>query len=131
MIFSKNVDIDCSKARASQKQENLKNIMKREDRKIFEKFASRVRATFPDAQLWAFGSRARGNAEWDSDFDVCIVLEKVDERVDQMIRNIAWKVGFEKERVITTVVIERKEFEIGPMSESTLVANIRREGIPA
>ena len=106
-------------------------MMKQEDRKIFEEFASRVRAIFHDAQLWAFGSRARGDAEWDSDFDVCIVLEKVDERVDQMIRNIAWEVGFEKERVITTVVIERKEFEIGPMSESTLVANIRREGIPA
>ncbi len=105
--------------------------MKQEDKKIFEEFVRQVREIFPDARLWAFGSRARGKAGWDSDLDVCIVLEKVDEHVDEVIRNIAWEVGFENDRVITTVVIERKEFEVGPMSESTLVANILREGIPA
>jgi len=51
-------------------------MMKQEDKKILDEFAARVRAIFPHAQLWAFGSRARGKAEWDSDFDVCIVLER-------------------------------------------------------
>lgn len=105
--------------------------MKQEDKKVLQEFAERIRAVFPDARLWAFGSRARGTAQWDSDFDVCIVLEKVDEDVDSVIRRIAWEVGFDNDRVITTVVIEKKDFEIGPMSESTLVSNILREGIPA
>jgi len=55
----------------------------------------------------------------------------VNKDVDRVIRGIAWEVGFEKERVITTVVIERKDFELGPMSESTIVSNILREGVPA
>ncbi len=105
--------------------------MKQEDRKILKELAGRIRAIFPDAQIWAFGSRARGKAKWDSDFDVCIVLEKVDEHVDRLIRQIAWEVGFDNDRVITTVVIEKKDFEMGPMSESTLVSNILREGIQA
>ena len=106
-------------------------MMKKEDQKVLEQFAARVRSTFPDAQLWALGSRARGEAQCDSDFDVCIVLEKVDQHTDRLIRDIAWEVGFENERVITTVIMERKEFEAGSMSESTLVSNIVQEGIRA
>ena len=48
-----------------------------------------------------------------------------------MIRDVAWEVGFEHERVITTIVLDEEAFERGPMSESTLVENIRREGVPA
>ncbi|MGH7467563.1 MAG: nucleotidyltransferase domain-containing protein [Longimicrobiales bacterium] len=29
----------------------------------------------PGARVWAFGSRARGSATWDSDFDVCVVCQ--------------------------------------------------------
>jgi len=86
---------------------------------------------YADVRLWAFGSRARGEAQWESDLDVCIVLEKVDQHTDRLIRDIAWDVGFENDRVITTVVMEREEFERGPMSASTLVANILQEGVRA
>ena len=106
-------------------------MMNQEDKKVLDEFARRVRSAFAEARIWAFGSRARGKAEMDSDFDICIVVERVDEHVDRIIRNIAWEVGFENDRVITTVVIEKRDFEIGPMSESTLVSNILREGIAA
>jgi hypothetical protein len=46
-----------------------------------------------------------------------------------LIRDIAWEVGFENERVITTVVFDFDQFENGPMSESTLVANVLQEGV--
>ncbi len=106
-------------------------MMKDKDRRILEQFAGRVRALFPDVRLWAFGSRARGEAQWESDLDVCIVLEKVDQHTDRLIRDIAWEVGFENDRVITTVVMDREEFERGPMSASTLVANILQQGVRA
>ena len=103
-------------------------MMSREDRRILDLFSGRVRERFPDARIWAFGSRARGNATWDSDFDICIVLDRVDVENDRWIRDIAWEIGFENERVITTVVLDEDQFERGPMSESTLVANILQEG---
>ena len=103
----------------------------KEDRRIFDEFSGRVRARFPKARLWVFGSRAKGNAAWDSDFDICIVLDRVDEGIDRWIRNIAWETGFENDRVITTIVVDENQFEQGPLSESTLVENILREGISA
>ncbi|TET26472.1 MAG: nucleotidyltransferase domain-containing protein [Candidatus Aminicenantes bacterium] len=104
-------------------------MMSEQDRSILDQFTSRVRERFPDARIWAFGSRARGNATWESDFDICIVLNQVNQETDRWIRDIAWEVGFENERVITTVVFDFDQFENGPMSESTLVANVLQEGV--
>jgi len=106
-------------------------MMSKQDRRIFDLFTSLVRERFPDARIWAFGSRARGNATWESDFDICIVLGQVDQKTDRLIRDIAWEVGFENERVITTVVFDFDQFENGPMSESTLVANVLQNGVAA
>jgi predicted nucleotidyltransferase len=106
-------------------------MLTREDQRVLGEFASRIRERFPAARLWAYGSRARGTAAWDSDFDVCIVLDRFDRQVDRWIRDKTWEVGFENDRVITTVIMDREEFENGPMSESTLVGNILQEGVTA
>lgn len=106
-------------------------VLASEDKRILSEFSQRVRTRFPGARIWAFGSRARGGADWDSDFDICIVLDRVDKETDRWLREIAWQVGFENERLITTIVLDSEEFEMGPMSESTLVGNIIREGVAA
>lgn len=103
--------------------------MSKEDWKILNEFCARVHERFSDARVWAFGSRARGDASWDSDFDVFVGLSKVDQKAERWIRDIAWQVGFENERVITTLLIDREQFENDPMSESTIVDNILREGV--
>ncbi|MEB3290787.1 MAG: nucleotidyltransferase domain-containing protein, partial [Leptolyngbya sp.] len=46
------------------------------DHQILKEFSANVRQQFPDAQIWAFGSRARGNAQPDSDFDICVVVDE-------------------------------------------------------
>jgi predicted nucleotidyltransferase len=106
-------------------------MMSQEDQKIFKEFKARIKERYSEARIWAFGSRARGDATWDSDFDVFIVLNKVDQKADRYIRDIAWEVSFNNERVITTILIDIEQFENGPMSESSIVANILREGIRA
>jgi predicted nucleotidyltransferase len=52
--------------------------MKPSDRKILKQFAERVRAIFPEARIWAFGSRARGDA------DVSLTLENAREFLHQV-----------------------------------------------
>ena len=106
-------------------------MMSEKDRKILNEFTACVRERFPEARIWAFGSRARGDAAWDSDFDIFIVLRQVNQDADRWIRNLAWEIGFGNERVITTVLINKEQFELGPMSESSLVANILLEGVSA
>ena len=105
--------------------------MAQEDRKVLNMFTDCVRRRFPDARIWTFGSRARGNAAWDSDFDLFIVLNELNQETDLWIRDIAWEIGFENDLVITTVLIDQEQLERGPMSASTLVATILREGISA
>ncbi|HPS57997.1 MAG TPA: nucleotidyltransferase domain-containing protein [Spirochaetota bacterium] len=68
-------------------------MMDKRDRYILEQFAAAVRNEFPDAGIWAFGSRARGNASEYSDPDVCVAVNNCDEASDKKIIDAAWKTG--------------------------------------
>ncbi len=103
-------------------------MMREDDKRLAREFARRVRAFFPDAAIWVFGSRARGDATPESDLDCLIVLNDPTPEAYSTIREIAWELGFENGVVITTVILRREEFERGPMSQSTLVANVLKEG---
>jgi predicted nucleotidyltransferase len=66
------------------------------DRDILNLFALRVRERFPEARVWAFGSRARGDGLGDSDFDVCVILDRLDAASDHALSDVAWEVGFSR-----------------------------------
>jgi DNA polymerase sigma len=106
-----------------------KSHMNRRDKRILTQFAKLVRQQFPDARIWAFGSRVKGTATQESDLDVCIVLQTLDEAIDRQIRYDAWQVGFDHELVISTVTYSTEQFEHGPCSQSSLVHNILTQGV--
>jgi predicted nucleotidyltransferase len=106
-------------------------MMADRDRQILDLFAARVRDQYLDADVWAFGSRARGDATWESDLDVCVVVDQLTSEDRYTLWNIAWEIGFEQDMLISAVPFSKDEFEHGPCSESPLVLNILREGIPA
>ena len=102
-----------------------------DDKALLRQFAARLREFLPGASLWAFGSRARGDATDASDLDICVVADRLDRAARDLIRRIAWEVGFANDVVITTVKYSREAFERGPSSASPLVRTILREGVPA
>lgn len=106
-------------------------MLSERDADILSKFAEAIRDRLPGARIWAFGSRARGDADLTADFDICVVLDEIDHQRDRWIRDLAWEIGFENDRVITTIVMDSYQFERGPMSESSLVAAIVEEGVAA
>ena len=79
----------------------------------------------------AFGSRARGSPHPDSDLDLCVVVPEAAREVREGVYRAAWEVGFEHGRLLAPVILTVENFERGPMSGSTLVANIRRDGVAA
>ncbi len=98
------------------------------DRRVAREFQRRLTALVPVLDLRVFGSRARGDAAPDSDLDVFIALEECTPELRQRISEIAWEVGFEMDRVISTVVTTRAELERGAMGANPLILNIEREG---
>jgi predicted nucleotidyltransferase len=105
--------------------------MSPDDRRILNLFATRVRAVAPSAAVRAFGSRARGTADPESDLDLCVVVPKVTRDLRDAIYTIAWEIGFDEGSVLAPVVLSEDDFEHAPLSASTLVATIRREGVAA
>ena len=105
--------------------------MSPEDLRILDLFAVRVRALAPSAAIWAFGSRARASAHPESDFDLCLVVPEVTRELRDGIYAIAWEIGFDEGHVLAPIVLSEEDFERAPLSASTLVANIHREGIAA
>jgi len=105
--------------------------MQERDHQILMEFADRVRSRYSSARLWAFGSRALGLAQKDSDLDVCVVLDDLDASIRETISNLAWEVGFEHDVLIATVVFANDMFEHGPPSASPLVRAILEDGVAA
>ena len=101
------------------------------DRALLALFATRVRALGPVVSIRAFGSRARGSAHPESDLDLCVVLPEVTRDLRNAIYAIAWEIGFDAGCVLAPIVVSEDDFERAALSASTLVANIRREGIAA
>ena len=105
--------------------------MNRRDKRIFAQFAKLVRQQFPDARIWAFGSRVKGTATQESDFDVCVVVQTKDEAIKRNIRDISWQLGFDNDLLISTIIYSDEEFERSPCSFSPIVKTILREGVTA
>lgn len=106
-------------------------MLSKKDKKILSTFAIAVKSGYPHARIWAFGSRAKGYPSRESDLDVCVVLDKLDDKIDKKIIDFAWDVGFKNDRLISTVTYSNDEFNNGPCSQSLLVKTILSEGIPA
>lgn len=104
-------------------------MLKEKDRQIAHEFQRRLALVVPILDLRVFGSRARGNAAPDSDLDIFIEVETLTPQLRQQISEIAWEVGFEFDRVISTIVATRDQLEHGAMGANPLILNIEREGV--
>ena len=104
-------------------------MLTRTDRRVAREFQQRLLMATPLIDLRVYGSRARGNAAPDSDLDIFIEVENVTAELRRRISEIAWEVGFEADRVISTIVTTRDQLEHGAMGANPLILNIEREGI--
>ena len=74
-----------------------------------------------------FGSQARGDATKYSDIDLLVVLPSVDKKTRKLISNVAWEVGFDAGKIISTFPTTKDEmnyYAISPFYRS-----IKEEGV--
>jgi predicted nucleotidyltransferase len=82
-------------------------------------------------QVVLFGSRARGDAEPDSDMDVLVVLDEPKTReVQDAVYKSAWAAGFDAGVIVVPIMVYREHWENGPERSSLLAMAVREDGVP-
>lgn len=104
--------------------------MYQNDYKIYKEFANKIHAKFPGAKIWLFGSRARGDNHSESDFDILIVVPKLNKFNKRTISDIAWEVSFEKNLLIAPIIYSFDKFIYPAIQKSPFISNIIQKGIP-
>jgi len=100
------------------------------EKKVLARFKKQVERRFPQSRLVLFGSRARRDAEPESDMDVLVIINgPVDAEERAYVSDCAWEAGFEEGIVIVPVTVSREEWEKGPLSSSLLALSVAKEGI--
>jgi predicted nucleotidyltransferase len=76
-----------------------------------------------------FGSQARGDAKKDSDIDILVIVPSVDSGVRGAVSDIAWEVGFEAGRIISTIPTTKERMK--RYSFLPFYQNVKKEGVKA
>lgn len=104
-------------------------MVKEKDKRVVERFKNlMLERGVPLHSVVLFGSRARGDAEEDSDYDVLVVVEWLDRATRRTISRSAWEVGFEDCLLIAPVVVTKDEIEQSPFRSSLLMRAVREDG---
>ena len=94
-------------------------------------FVEKLRQRFKGQLLSAvlFGSRARGEAEPDSDMDVLLVVSECNPELRKEIRHLAVELWLEHDIYLSTRVYSQSHWHKLEALQTLLYRNIRRDGI--
>ncbi len=99
------------------------------DRSIARLLKKRIKAVTPINRMVVYGSRARGDAEPDSDLDIYIELPSITPALRRAISEMAWEVSLDKGVVISPFVAASRDLLSGPLAANPLLLAVRMEGV--
>jgi predicted nucleotidyltransferase len=100
------------------------------DRRVVETFKTLMRERgLPVRETIVFGSRARGDADQDSDLDVLVIVDSLNREIRNEISDCAWEAGFEAGIILQSIVMTCDEIENSPQRSSIFVMAVRRDGV--
>ena len=99
-------------------------------KQIIDQISKSIHAKDPMAESFLFGSRARGDNQIESDWDILILVDnsKVTNEIEDSFRDDLYNLELESGQIISTFIYA-KDFWNTTLSFSPLYQNIKKEGI--
>ncbi|MCX6335644.1 MAG: nucleotidyltransferase domain-containing protein [Bacteroidia bacterium] len=103
--------------------------MTQKDNNIIKLIKTSIMAIDPKAQVIIFGSRARGDAKKESDWDILILTDyPVSTEIERSFRNNLFDIEIETGEVFSTFVYQKQVWNT-KHKVTPLYRNIKREGV--
>jgi uncharacterized protein len=100
-----------------------------ETRSLAEQMRSAVLEVEPEAQVILYGSRARGDAAPDSDWDLLVLVDgPVDHQREQTIGRRLFEFELETDTIISVIVYSKEDWGTSLYRAMPFHKNVTREG---
>jgi uncharacterized protein len=100
------------------------------DKTLLNKCRQVIRRVVPDADLILYGSRARGDAQEYSDYDILVLVDQpVSIALKDQILSGIYPLELETGAMLTLVTYNRRQWESLPYKEMPFHRNVERDGV--
>jgi predicted nucleotidyltransferase len=101
------------------------------DRQLLAECKAAIREVAPEAGLILYGSRARGDAQEDSDYDLLVLVDReVDMDLERAVVDRLVPLEVRTGRVLTALIYSRSQWDSAQYRAMPFHKNVTREGVP-
>ena len=98
---------------------------------LLKQVKAAVHALEPTAEIILYGSRARGTARADSDWDFIILLPSpLDKTLEGQIKERLYDVELETDTVLSSIIRSKQEWQSSQYAVLPLRQQIEKDGVP-
>ena len=112
------------------KQLSENRVLAEGEKLLLKKYNTAIKNIDPSAEIVLYGSRARGNAGAESDYDLLIITDKEAtlERED-VFRQQLFPIEIETGAVLTVFLINRREWDSPLFNAMPFYQNVKKDGV--